>query len=116
MAQSSKHAADALASERRFDVEVKEIAADCAGVLECWWEIHQHEAGTGYDAVVLCGEPAEVFVALEFSRDPRPEVRDYGVQEVVVGPAHVDEHAVTVVGEKVDVVEGDRSRGDHASF
>ena len=111
-----QHAADTLATKLRVDVEVQEIAADGAGVLEGWSEVHEHEAGTGDDAVLGHGQPAEVFMVLELSCNPRPEVFDYGVEEIVIGAAHVDEHAAALVGEEIDVIDGDRARGEHSSF
>jgi hypothetical protein len=109
-------AAEVLASELRVNVEVEKAAADGSGVLEGGREIDEQKAGTGYNVLVIEAKPAEIFVVLELSRDPRLEILDDGVKEGVIGAAHVDEHAVALVGEDLGILGGDRADGEHASF
>lgn len=108
--------AKAVAAKLRFDVEIEEIGAGCAGVFDVRWEVDEHEAGAGDDAVLLGGEPAEVLVVLELTGDPGSEVGDDGAQGVVVGTAHVDEHAMAMVGDDFDVADGGGAGCEHASW
>lgn len=94
----------------RLDKDVQQVAAlHSSGVEGVRRPVQHQDAGGGYGAAILFGDPARVFACADHALHPGLKVAAHGVEDRLLGPSHGGEHCAPVGGDKRGIGWGSRT-------
>lgn len=107
-------AGELFAAVFRLDIDIEQVGALGGTRVERMRRpVEDHESRSGDNTVSVAGKPADVFAVLDGFGDPRLEVADHDVEDLVVGAAGIDKHAAAVMGDEGSVGGPGRSGFQH---